>query len=191
MSHRMRRLPRLLLNAATMLSLALCAALIALWVRSHSTVDAISRSRPNGPYHRLISDRGTLTWQSASNCPYAGGFSWMRAKPPAVQGSGYGGGVAASDGRLWEQALVLKASGTLATEVALLGGPRRTDAEAQHPTWAAVAATTLLPVARLGSWLLRIRRRRRQSRAGLCARCGYDLRATPGRCPECGTIPPP
>lgn len=54
------------------------------------------------------------------------------------------------------------------------------------PLWMPVVATALLPVARAGLWW-RGRKRVRRRAVGLCPLCRYDLRATPDRCPECGT----
>jgi hypothetical protein len=50
------------------------------------------------------------------------------------------------------------------------------------PYWLPVAVFALLPGARVAA---RWRRTRRRTQ-GLCPACGYDLRATPDRCPECG-----
>ena len=54
------------------------------------------------------------------------------------------------------------------------------------PFWS-VLLITGVPLA---LWLsARIRRVRRRA-AGRCVRCGYDLRASPSRCPECGHAAP-
>jgi hypothetical protein len=52
------------------------------------------------------------------------------------------------------------------------------------PWWLLAGTLLVLPIA----WYARRRRDRRRARTGACAVCGYDLRATPERCPECGTV---
>jgi hypothetical protein len=54
------------------------------------------------------------------------------------------------------------------------------------PYWLLIAIFAVAPI----RWEREAHRetiRKRRRMAGLCAECGYDLRATKGRCPECGT----
>lgn len=54
------------------------------------------------------------------------------------------------------------------------------------PYWFALCLVLLWPASRVLVVLRRWRERRRVL-MGLCTKCGYELRATPERCPECGT----
>jgi hypothetical protein len=59
--------------------------------------------------------------------------------------------------------------------------------ELSVPTW---SLATLL-TAPAGLRLFARCHTRRRIRRHLCMTCGYDLRATPQRCPECGAVPQP
>ena len=52
------------------------------------------------------------------------------------------------------------------------------------PYWLVMAGTAVWP----GVWVMR--RVGMKRGPGFCERCGYDLRATPERCTECGTLHP-
>jgi hypothetical protein len=64
--------------------------------------------------------------------------------------------------------------------------PRWSDVGGYHhvsiPFWLLALPLAVMPVWRLSQW----RRRLVFARKGLCIRCGYDVRASTDRCPECG-----
>jgi len=57
------------------------------------------------------------------------------------------------------------------------------EGDGDQSLWLWLAASLVLPSLWLISFALP------QRKVGTCRLCGYDLRATPDRCPECGTVP--
>jgi hypothetical protein len=178
---------RRLLNLLTVLSLLLCVATVALWVRSYWTTQFLFFFTENRRDLQLIIATGRISveWSTPEGKSLiAGGVPGLRAATgPAFDyrtkvdragslgrtdirrrwdGAGFSWFSDASDAGQWWWLTI--------------------------PCWAITLGAGMPGVVWALSALRRWNRWRRRHR-GNCPQCGYDLRATPDRCPECGASP--
>jgi hypothetical protein len=189
---------RRLFTLLSALSLLLCIALLALWVRSRSVLEVLDRfnDRPLAPAgwlftrHSIRSDLGGVTFRrrtfSFQRLSYH--FSWAepglryRRVDFAPRDYDYDGDDYIALDTYWRRL----GFGYESYEVSdRRAGITTTKCLVRAPYWLLCIATGVLP----SLWAVRRLRERGRRHNSLCMRCGYDLRATPGRCPECGTLP--
>ena len=182
----MKSFRRWLMRGLTSLSLLLCAAAIVLWVRSYLIFDDAVLVRPKSTTN-IVSLYGRIYLQ----------FGWsssaFRASGRYAVGGWFLDSLSASPTRYSEQSSRLNLLGFDARNwrgIDATGQITRGERTVVIPYWFLALLTVLLPALALR----RMRRKRRdllRLELRLCSQCGYDLRATPDRCPECGTIPQP
>ena len=177
---------RRLLNLLTALSLLLCVTVSVMWVRSYFRYDGLYLTKVVGPderperrfFHARSSLGSVSLCSTYQNCvrdfmnPYDRklmGAGWVRTvrveSPPAS--------IAVGGGWLGFQSKF---------ESDVHEAQTRYDRVVVLPYWLFATVLAITPVLWLRAW----RHRRRRLVQSLCPVCGYDLRATPERCPECG-----
>jgi len=188
-----RHLARILLNTLTVLSLVLCMATVALWARSHFVRDQWSydAAHAGSPVSRA-------GWSGSSD---QGQVALVRVWPilplPPDDSILSPTGVPPGTKVQWEFPITQRQpwsrAGVTVREMWLNMSPV---GPSKHVYSRAVLVHHWLIVLLTGAmpawWLMRSaahwRRRTQSRRRGLCPTCDYDVRATPDRCPECGTI---
>ena len=167
---------RWLFNIAASLSLALCLATATLWVRSHWVTDDVLYTRPNQWAIGLGTKQGQVTFcVIESRAP--GGFRGGKDGFRYTNRTSWVGSRSFLPG-------VVKTIDVAGFERSELLGPARMRWWTT-PLWSVALLTVVAPAV----WSWRWHRRRVRGRGKLCSSCGYDLRATPDRCPECGAVP--
>jgi hypothetical protein len=171
---------RRLLNLATAVSMVLCLATAVLWVRSYWIYDELSwnqRSRQGASGTNWSVSAGSNCGQLLSHLQwYTEAVTLPHVWPP--------------DGTtIRAHAWITQPASANAARVAHFGfyagaivRPDLVSRALHVPHWFVCAATAAIPV-----WGV-FRRWRNRPQRGTCPVCGYDLRATPERCPECGTV---
>ena len=176
--------------------LVLCGA-VALAVRGHFTSDELSftRAEPNNravtfgatsSAGRLSFDRTETTndYLRVGGSQGAGGWIWN-----TIPASFHVDSWASQPGKwVWGGTVYGFSLGHVQWDLSdfdLFPPPRFNAFGVAVPLWAIILAASVILVVGI------TRRARRASPGGLtCRQCGYDLRASPSRCPECGlTVP--
>ena len=166
---------RLRLRVSTLLSLAVLAAVLFLWVTSYHR-------------YRLFSYQGHLLLLAVGSD--ASTEQWLEKDPPTVRDWEDLRG----DSRQQPLGLQYVPPREFQLEYTSYSGNIKNLSSFKLrcwllsvPYWMLAAAAAVLPLFRLPAAI----RRRTRRKAGLCQKCGYDLRESPDRCPECGTVPTP
>jgi len=199
----MSRLRRKSFTLAAAVSLVLCVATVGQWVRSYHRVDGINYGwdiDPPGSTASINSwtNRGIVVLNMArgDGPPEAEpptGWGWRSWPKDTSDDFEQNGTLARRLGFGYEEWVTHPPEllGILRSRIGeeprvITPEPRKPETRRSRygvPCWFLVTLTAIAPAAWLRPW-----KRRRLRMAGLCPSCGYDLRATPSRCPECGTL---
>lgn len=176
-------------------SMLLCAATVGIWVRSYYVTTSWTFHRHNQLWE-MSSDNGRLRLDNRPQIAFERRRLLEQMESVARSQTDYLS--AMIDGARGEIGNVNATRGvefsntyaTALTRLRQLQAAPATPASMHSVSDAVVVAATLLPALFCLPRFLRARRHWHRRRRGLCPRCGYDLRASPERCPECGTPVP-
>ena len=181
---------RRIFTIASAVSLLLCVVTAVLWVRSYSGFDSLvytdDRHLENARRCELFSNAGLI---GACSFTYDGGMGHFPGEPLVESEPGRRWSFMRSPVKPYDFVLGLVRARQEGEYFLGFGGycdphPDAT-AIAFIPDWFLVLVTLVLPGWQI--WI--VFRSDRRLKLRRCLSCGYDLRATPDRCPECGHVP--